>query len=1666
MLHNAKLCGVFYYNSTTILCLCFEILLFGKKVTNVTHLVTNDILPLILKIAIIDLKSKGGVIMYILILAWILSPLALIPLTVKRSKENNKLRSFVDQLCRNGRISASEYINLRAEKSEKESSAQSMEASAPVFADSHEFSKIHGGASVKAVENNNTASDKNVSEAAVKSKPAEPSVKDEVYKNLYDLPVYSYQKMSSGNAQPAPQKSESKADNAEKPTVPAAVKHAEQVNTVKNAAEKSPYFDTKPVRVKAQNETGKNKAAAMSVLMMIGIIFVILAGLVFSTAVWATLGEVGRTLAIGTVAALFFGVSAFTGKKVKLERTSFAFYILGTFFSAMTLLTAGFFGIMGRFFSVTGEGSYLLYAAALIIISLFTAKGRSIFDIHASAYISVFSGAFAAVLVLVQLSDSMGLFALLAAIFTAVINIFMYALNAKISDKWEKPLRIASAVLNAIALIGGISAAFGGTAAFYAAAVIFILRSIAAAVMGFKEHRIYKTGLAAVSSLGSGAFFALLLMFKLSESTQVFALSAAVFAVLFAFGMFTFNIRIPEGWNVPVKMSAFILNAVGVISSFYTLMQNFGEWDSVCFAVAAIYIISSFAAGIMAVTGHSRYSEAPSAFASMFTGLAFAVMLVSELSSSTAITALCLTVMLLVLVNALYTIPSKLPENWKLAADVSTAILGLISVFGTLFVLVDNFGNWDAACCTITALYILQAVIITAAAHFGHEEYSKGGWAVISQLSGTFFTVLTLAQIAESEISFMLYLTIFAAVYLNFVHTFELKRPESWGTPLKVFSYLLGIFGVIFTLPQMFYHNEWTYHFYVTIAIYIAYSIGITVMAFFKHGEYSKTHWAIVSQITGISFIIILLANLAVSEISFMLYLTIFAVIYLNFVHSFGLKKPEKWEASLKVFSYFLGIFGVVFTACQMIDCAEWNYHFYVTAAIYIAYSIAITVMAFFQHGEYSKTHWAIISQITGISFIIILLAKLAVSEISFMLYQTIFAVAYLNFVHTFGLKKPEKWEASLKVFSYLLGLFGIIFTACQMYGYSEWTYHFYLSAAIYIAYSIGITAMAFFKHGEYSKTNWAVISQITGILLSLSVLYKLIDGTEIFVFVFSAFAVLYSAAVYFSFMKMPEKWVRVTNVTDIIFNIAAAVSAAVMLKSEFGSWDIYCFMTAVIYIAYTAVRGIRSNNSFLKAAECFISSMTAYNMFCVFVDENFAVPEFLLVCMMFAIAMIHHFAKPIRTVFSDIFLTAGLAVSALACAFEYNLCGIIGFAMLGAVMLIKSAEDRKISNLFKILLPLPVTGIVFTFVYYNFANLWGIADLFDVMLAANAAVLTVIAAAIMFIRKRTDLTFWSFGLTASVLVFNGAASGLTGIHIILLAVSIMLTVLFCRCRNNLPSLITMTGSAAMTYCLAETASLYTDFNVSLLFAAMFAMVSLAASRIFYSKKIIDREDGKFRLDTCCAGILLALPMVHSADEKVTAFAVLSILAAFAANLFRKENKGDANRVALTVACGLFAIALIFRPFLIASDVLFSQKITLGIISLFGFAFSKIWSKYPKLSENFSSAVYGISFVCLIIDALSHQNLFNTLIVLGVSALILLYSFISKKKRWFAVSSVSLLGLTIYTFRDFFTMIDWRVYLLIVGLILIAVSAANEYFVRKGREFKEKAGRFFEDWKW
>ncbi|MBP0956014.1 MAG: hypothetical protein J5997_01455 [Oscillospiraceae bacterium] len=1478
---------------------------------------------------------------FLFIIAWILSPLALIPLTIIHSKKITKLESFITELYKSGRISSTEYVELKAKKENQASSQQSSSPEAPIFSDSHEYSKKPAQAvPVVPVQRQTPPSDSVITpvKQPAPEKPAKPVLRDEGAANTLSrqTPVI-HNAPETNHTAPA------------KPDVPV----FRDEEKAKPVGQSSPVIHNTPEKnyaAPAKRTDTNKRAGAMSVLMTIGIIFVILAGLVFSTAVWVNLGKLGRTCAVGIITSLFFGISAFTHKKLKLESTGFAFYTLGTFFTSITLLTAGYFGLFGSYLSVTGGGNLILFSLAALIICLLSAKGRSIFDKNPAAYISVSAGAMSAVLLLIQLSDESGMFALLMSLFTFAVNTVVYTLDIKISDKWKKPVKTVSALLYAVALLSGIASMFANSPFANACAAVYAARSVLTAVMGTKGHHIYKKRFPGAISLLSGIFFVTALMWKLSDSIQIFALVLTIFALIFISGFITLNVKLSDEWDGSVKFSAFLLYAAGILSSFAALGRSFGEWNYVCFAIAGLYIVHSFAVGIMAAYGHNVYEKTTSAFTSLFTGMAFSVMLIAEISHSAAAAAVILTALFLVLVNAVYSACARLPEGWKVPVDIASAVLGIISLVCSLFVLGDNFGHWDISCFIIAALYIIQSAAVTIMAYKGHHIYGKTVFGWLSQLTGIAFALITLSELAAHELQFALFFTVFSLIYLNLVYTFKFNKPEGWKIPLDISA-------------------------------------------------------------------------------------------------------------------AFLFVPGALYAGCQMISSfGDWSYECYAIAALYIIQSAAVTIMAYKGHHTYGKTVFGVLSQLTGIAFALITLSELAADELQFALFFTVFSLIYLNLVYTFKFKKPEGWKIPLDISAAFLFVPSALYAGCQMIiSFGNWSYECYAIAAVYIAMALAVTAMAYLDHGEYTRTRWAVFAHMTGLVFTALLLAELAPNGKCVILFLALLAVLFTAAGDLTFLKAPEKWLPVTKVSEILLNTVAAIASAGMVMVYNTEWDIYCLITAAVYILYTAVWGIRFNNSLLKGAECVISSFAIYNVYCLIDDKFTNAPLFILVAMLFALALIHHFAKPIRTLFSDIFLPAAVIISSLCETSDDNgVFGLAGFALLLILLLIKSAEKKNtLAKIFGILLPLPVSGMVFSAVRLIESTLpycfeYGI----------NSAVLAVIAAAVLITKKRSGAVFYSFAITASVMALMGTGSKAMGIQLLILAVTIMLTVLFGKSANNLPSLLTMTGSALAVGNLANMAEPMGSNAVHILAAVMFASACLIASRVFFSKKLFEKEEGSFRLDTCCLGLILSIPMLDGLSGNSSVFAVLTLLALFIANLSRKEHHDDLNRAFLTAGYGLFTIALINRPFLTVNDPLFSFKITLGLICVFGFVFSKIWKKYPKLSENFSTAVYGISFMCLIIEALSRQNLFNTLIVLGVSLVILLYSFIRKKKRWFAVSSVALTGLTLYIFRDFFRMIDWWVYLLVVGLLLIAVASANEYFIKKGRELKEKAGRFFEDWEW
>ncbi|MGN0695953.1 MAG: hypothetical protein ACI4J5_04210, partial [Oscillospiraceae bacterium] len=369
---------------------------------------------------------------YLLIIAWLLSPLVLIPVTIVQCRKKSKLRVFVSELFRKGRIDYTEYSELRV-RYEDAAAPQSSVTKAPVSSDSD----ING---------------------SVCGEPARQP--------------YAYRQIHYSAPEPAPAR-----------TVPVYKEEPAAPSEMQSRPEK--------------HHRSKGRAGAMSVLMTIGIIFVILAGLVFSTAVWVNLGNFGRTCAIGAVSALFFGISAFAKRKLRLDSTAFAFYTLGSFFSAITLITAGFFRLLGNYLSVDGGGRFILFSLAALIVSILSANGLRIFGKPAAAYISAFGTAIAAVLMSIHFSDEAGMFALITTLLTLAANTVIYTPGTKLPEKWDKPVRAASVMLYAVGLLCGIASVFTDSAAVYACAGAYVLRCAAVTIMAFRGHPIYKKRLPA-----------------------------------------------------------------------------------------------------------------------------------------------------------------------------------------------------------------------------------------------------------------------------------------------------------------------------------------------------------------------------------------------------------------------------------------------------------------------------------------------------------------------------------------------------------------------------------------------------------------------------------------------------------------------------------------------------------------------------------------------------------------------------------------------------------------------------------------------------------------------------------------------------------------------------------------------------------------------------------------------------------------------------------------------------------------------------------------------------------------------------------------------------------------------------------------------------------------
>lgn len=123
-----------------------------------------------------------------------------------------------------------------------------------------------------------------------------------------------------------------------------------------------------PYRVSPpQRQTGFN-VSAITVMLSVGVVLIVVAGLLFVRSAWSSLSDFGRLLTLAAGSGLFFGASALARRVWKLERTGMAFFTLGAAFLPISVWAAGYFHLLGD--ALSGASNRWLIALSFASFSV------------------------------------------------------------------------------------------------------------------------------------------------------------------------------------------------------------------------------------------------------------------------------------------------------------------------------------------------------------------------------------------------------------------------------------------------------------------------------------------------------------------------------------------------------------------------------------------------------------------------------------------------------------------------------------------------------------------------------------------------------------------------------------------------------------------------------------------------------------------------------------------------------------------------------------------------------------------------------------------------------------------------------------------------------------------------------------------------------------------------------------------------------------------------------------------------------------------------------------------------------------------------------------------------------------------------------------------------
>jgi hypothetical protein len=195
-----------------------------------------------------------------------------------------------------------------------------------------------------------------------------------------------------------------------------------------------PLPEPLPVQEHAKPEFFKDPVWQANSALILGTFFIMLSGLIFSTTTWRILPNIGKIFVLMGSSLIFFLGSLIADKKFHIEKTSKAFYILGSVFIFVSIVGMGFFGLLGETLKPFGSDNMRLYFIAAFFTETALILGLKKFNEKPYAFVCLAGKSICFYLLLLSFKPKTEVLSILYSLY-CVILIFSNEIFQKHKDK-------------------------------------------------------------------------------------------------------------------------------------------------------------------------------------------------------------------------------------------------------------------------------------------------------------------------------------------------------------------------------------------------------------------------------------------------------------------------------------------------------------------------------------------------------------------------------------------------------------------------------------------------------------------------------------------------------------------------------------------------------------------------------------------------------------------------------------------------------------------------------------------------------------------------------------------------------------------------------------------------------------------------------------------------------------------------------------------------------------------------------------------------------------------------------------------------------------------------------------------------------------------------------